>query len=230
MARYSIVWRKSDLNIFINNLDRNVILSNIPMALASLIILMHPLAVKASCLDEAVNYADKICGAIESEGRETKTTGKAKIDAKTNSVLTKAIGAAGGSFSVDVTRTTFKNVTRRELRMDRSAARGCRERIESIARKEVCKSSPAPSAGNKLTILGASYGGDGGRRTCNFQEYAGQCNGQTSCDLRCNNDMCGDPWKGHDKECRVDYRCGSGISTPAVFRESTGGRFHLACP
>lgn len=94
-------------------------------------------AARASCLDDAVKFADQICGEIAKDGSSNKEEVTGNLEARTKGVL-RAIGAGSVSISAGAHREAYEGVIREQLAADRYDARACRQKMQEVARRETC--------------------------------------------------------------------------------------------
>lgn len=99
---------------------------------------LAPLPSVAACLDEAATYADRICGEIANSGSSSFVDASGDLTAEASSIIRRVLGKAGGSINVAVLKSEYENVLREHLADELKNIRGCRERMESVARKEAC--------------------------------------------------------------------------------------------
>ncbi|MDX1570883.1 MAG: hypothetical protein R3200_10375, partial [Xanthomonadales bacterium] len=82
-----------------------------------------------------------------------------------------------------------------------------------------------PASSPTIRIEDARYGA--GNRTCEANlAFARACNGQWSCEVPVDNELCGDPARGDRKSVEVEYRCGDRSLTAVV---DEGDTARLAC-
>ena len=85
----------------------------------------------------------------------------------------------------------------------------------------------SPAGGGKITMVidRVEYGA--GDRTCDAtRAIASACSGQSACNVRIDNQLCGDPASGTRKEATISFRCGG---SPREERISEGGMANLSC-
>lgn len=79
----------------------------------------------------------------------------------------------------------------------------------------------------QITILDVVYGRD--ERTCRALDAArARCEGQTNCELRAEDRLCGDPYRGVRKELFVAFHCGDGARYTVSVMQDEIARLH--CP
>jgi hypothetical protein len=96
-------------------------------------------AALADCLDDAANYTDRICGEILRTGSSSVLDASGNLNIEAKGIISKVFGTAGGNAVVRAFEDQYTNVPRDQLARELASARGCRERIEAIARQETCR-------------------------------------------------------------------------------------------
>src|SRR5262249_20940297 len=96
---------------------------------------------RATCLDEAVAFADHVCGEIQQGGSSSLLSASGKLSAEAKGLLSKFVGSAGAEISGEALEKKFEGVIQEQLAPERNAARQCRSDMAKFAVKEVSKSS-----------------------------------------------------------------------------------------
>ena len=106
-------------------------------ALVSLLI-VQATSVRAECLDDATNFAVKLCGELNNAGTRTQLSGKADADASISkwiSAFLKIDGKVEGNASID----KYVGPVRDQLTQDRFNVISCRADMAKIAIELQCK-------------------------------------------------------------------------------------------
>jgi hypothetical protein len=98
----------------------------------------------ASCLNEAEDFAERICGEISRRGSSQMITASGKLTVEAQGLLQETLGSIGGEFAGEAEKKTFENVLQEQLGPELVNVRQCRTRMAEAAIKQVCE-RPAPS-------------------------------------------------------------------------------------
>jgi hypothetical protein len=107
-------------------------------ALAALLIAQPATTVRAACLEDATNFALKLCGELNNEGVRTQLTGKADAEASISkwvSAFLKLNGSIGGAVDID----KYVGPVRDQLAVDRFNVLDCRRDMAKVAIATQCK-------------------------------------------------------------------------------------------
>ncbi len=102
------------------------------------VFLVPSISAYASCLDDAANYADRICGEISDSGSEAFVDASGNLTAEASSIIRRVFGSASGQLHINALKTNYINVVREDLAIELKNARQCRMKMEAVARQEVC--------------------------------------------------------------------------------------------
>ena len=104
--------------------------------IGSLLVFSH--SVSASCLDEASNFAERICGEISNRGSSKLVAVNGSLNAEAKGVLARILGTAQGDAKVDYVVTEYDNVIREQLSAEHANARDCKREMVKVAERRVC--------------------------------------------------------------------------------------------
>ena len=90
----------------------------------------------ASCLQDIVEFANGICGAIEKSGSKSTVDANGKLDVKIGNIVTKIIGAGSGDLSGKVLEESYKGVLQDQLGAELFNVRDCRQKMVEVASKK----------------------------------------------------------------------------------------------
>ncbi|WP_162299591.1 hypothetical protein [Pseudomethylobacillus aquaticus] len=111
----------------------------------------------ADCLQTAGDFAVRICGEIQREGRSSIVEGNGELKASVSGIVRKALGEAGGSFSGKAVSDAYENVLRKDLGRELFDVRQCRQKMALVGTEQACKSYPSkPTSDNKQGLLGGT--------------------------------------------------------------------------
>lgn len=105
----------------------------------ALAIIFTTTTANANCLTEAADYTDRICGELEKFGSSSLIDASGNLNASAKGVISRVFGEAGGEAVIKGFEEKYFNVPRDQLSQELRDARGCRERIEVVARTETCR-------------------------------------------------------------------------------------------
>jgi hypothetical protein len=102
---------------------------------------------RATCLEDAAAFAERVCGAIQQGGSSTVLTASGQLSAEAKGWLSKLVGSAGADVDAEAVEKRFEGVVQDQLGPERSAARQCRSDMAKFAASEVCKKSSSTEQG-----------------------------------------------------------------------------------
>ncbi|MHC4052831.1 hypothetical protein [Bradyrhizobium sp. 25ACV] len=107
-----------------------------------LLLCMVPLqSASASCLGEAKEFAQDICGEISTKGSSRLVTSSGELNAEAKGLLRRMLGSAGGELKAETQLTGYENVLREQLGSELINVRNCRTRMAEAAIKQTCEKS-----------------------------------------------------------------------------------------
>ncbi|MFD6319854.1 hypothetical protein [Methylorubrum thiocyanatum] len=95
-------------------------------------------ATRAECLQEAGNFAERICGQVKTIGKSTLITAKGDLTAEAKGLIAKAVGQLGGSVGGSVETKDFENVLQEQLGSELVNVRKCGIEMAKVAMDQVC--------------------------------------------------------------------------------------------
>lgn len=93
----------------------------------------------ANCLKEVANFAESICGQIQSSGNKNLTEVDGKLKAEVSGIVRKVIGDASGNVNVKKLSDAYENVLREDLAKELFNVRECRMKMAQVGRAEACQ-------------------------------------------------------------------------------------------
>lgn len=107
-------------------------------------------AASANCLKEVADFAESICGQIQSSGNRNLTEADGKLKAEVSGIVRKVVGDAAGNVNVKKLSDAYENVLREDLAKELFNVRECRMKMAQVGRDEACK-KPSPTAQSSLS-------------------------------------------------------------------------------
>ncbi len=108
------------------------------LAAVGFTLLLFPSTASASCLTEAADFADRICGEISNRGSSELITGSGQLSAQAKGLIARMFGQAQGDAKVDAATSSYENVAREELAKEHANARDCKMRMVEVGINQVC--------------------------------------------------------------------------------------------
>jgi len=105
----------------------------------------------ASCLEEAADFAERVCGEISSRGSSQLVSGSGDLNAEAKGLIARMLGTAQGDIKVNAAISSYENVAREELTKEHANVRDCRMRMIEVAVKQVCPETPVKN--NRSSII-----------------------------------------------------------------------------
>lgn len=110
--------------------------------LAVAIVAIFCTSARADCLNEASDFAQKICGEVKSAGKSTLVTANGELNAAAKGLIAKALGELGGSVGTSIETKTFENVIQEQLGPELVNVRACGIAMAKAAMDQVCVKAP----------------------------------------------------------------------------------------
>lgn len=92
----------------------------------------------AACLDEAADFAGRICGEVSNRGASRIITTSGELTAEAKGLIRQILGTAGGTVKADAEIITYENVVREQLGPELINVRDCKTRMAEAAIKAAC--------------------------------------------------------------------------------------------
>jgi len=118
----------------------------------------------ASCLDEAADFAQRICGAINDRGKTTLVTTSGDLNAEAKGLIKQLLGSAGANFQGGATIKTYENVLQEQLQQEHFDQ--CAQNMAKAGIEQVCANKQGSDnidraikslIGDKPYSLGSTY-------------------------------------------------------------------------
>ena len=103
----------------------------------------YPAHAVGNCLQEVANFADRICGEIQTAGAAQKLEVDGTLSAEVTGIIRKVLGDAGGEVDLKNLQQSYENVLREDLADELFNARDCRIKMVEVGRAEICTSKYA---------------------------------------------------------------------------------------
>lgn len=87
---------------------------------------------------EVTNFANEICGQIQTSGNRELTTANGELKAEVSGIVRKVLGNAGGTINGKHLSDAYENVLREDLAKELFNVRECRIKMVEVGREEVC--------------------------------------------------------------------------------------------
>lgn len=113
-----------------------------PLYFTTVALVMSMTAARADCLNEAADFAQKICGEVKTMGKSTLVTGTGDLSASAKGLIAKALGELGGSVGVSIESKSFENVLQEQLGAELVNVRACGIAMSKAAMDQVCVKAP----------------------------------------------------------------------------------------
>jgi len=114
----------------------------VSLLLAAAIFAMTWTQARADCLNEASDFAQKICGEVKTMGKSTLVTGNGDLNAAAKGLITRALGEIGGNVGVSVETKTFEDVIQEQLGSELVNVRACGIAMAKAAMDQLCVKAP----------------------------------------------------------------------------------------
>jgi hypothetical protein len=101
-----------------------------------------PFAAYADCLQKAADFAQKICGELQTMGRSTLVTASGDLTGEAKHLIVKALVQFGGTVEGNEETKTFENVLREQLAGELLNLRQCNIQMAQAAWDQVCTKAP----------------------------------------------------------------------------------------
>jgi hypothetical protein len=96
----------------------------------------------ADCLQDAADFAQRICGEVKTTGKSTLITAQGELSAEAKSLLAKALGQFGGRIDGKIETKTFENVLQEQLGPELVNIRQCGIQMAKAAMDQICTRAP----------------------------------------------------------------------------------------
>ncbi|NOJ46074.1 hypothetical protein [Bradyrhizobium archetypum] len=127
----------------------------------------------ASCLAEAADFAQRICGEVKTRGSSSLVSANGELTAEAKGLIKQFLGSAGGTLQGQTEITAYENVLREQLAGELVNVRQCGIQMAKAAMDQVCIKAPTyktcqnPAFGikgwaNQMTVQGTSGWRGGG--------------------------------------------------------------------
>jgi hypothetical protein len=97
-----------------------------------------PYTAHAACLQEAGDFAERICGQVKAIGKSTLVTVNGDLTAEAKGLIAKAFGQLGAGVEGKVETKTFENVLQEQLAPELVNVRECGIKMAKAAMDQVC--------------------------------------------------------------------------------------------
>jgi hypothetical protein len=97
----------------------------------------------ASCLTEAADFAQRICGEVKTRGSSALIGANGDLTAEARGLVRQYLGSAGGSFQGQTEFTAYENVLREQLAGELVNVRQCGIQMAKAAMDQVCVRAPS---------------------------------------------------------------------------------------
>lgn len=122
--------------------------------------ILFPCAVSAACLQEAGDFAERICGQVKTMGKSTLITADGNLSAEAKGLLARALGQLSGNTGVDVKTDSFDNVLHEQLEGELVNVRKCGIEMAKAAMTQVCTRAASWKTCENQAFGIASWGGN----------------------------------------------------------------------
>lgn len=127
----------------------------------------------ASCLAEAAEFAQRICGEVKTRGSSSLVSANGELNAEAKGLIKQFLGSAGGALQGQTETAAYENVLREQLGAELVNVRQCGIQMAKAAMDQVCVKAPTyrtcqnPAFGtkgwaNQMTVQGTSGWRGGG--------------------------------------------------------------------
>lgn len=113
------------------------------LCLFSALLACAPGMLLADCLQRAHEFADQVCGSIQTRGYSDILDAEGKLTVEAGDWIRRFAGQLGGSVSVGKTIDAYENVLRKDLAGELRDLRKCRVRMVEVAMAQVCPAAEA---------------------------------------------------------------------------------------
>jgi hypothetical protein len=96
----------------------------------------------AECLQEAGDFAERICGQVKTMGKSTLVTANGDLTDEAKSLIAKALGQLGGNLQGTVEIQTFEIVLHEQLASELVNVRQCGIQMAKAVMDQVCTKTP----------------------------------------------------------------------------------------
>jgi hypothetical protein len=101
-----------------------------------------PFAAYADCLQEAADFAQRICGELKTVGRSTLVTASGDLTGEAKDLIVKALGQIGGNVEGKAETKIFENELQEQLAGELLDLRKCSIKMARAAWDQVCTKAP----------------------------------------------------------------------------------------
>jgi hypothetical protein len=105
--------------------------------------LLKPLSATASCLTEAADFAQRICGEVKTRGSSTLIKADGGLTAEAKGLIRQLLGSGGATLQGQTEFTTYENVLQQQLAGELVDVRQCGIRMAEAAMNQVCTKAPS---------------------------------------------------------------------------------------
>jgi hypothetical protein len=103
----------------------------------------NPHAATASCLTEAADFAQRICGEVKTRGSSTLVKADGELTAEAKGLIRQFLGSGGATLQGQTEFTTYENVLQQQLAGELVDIRQCGIRMAEAAMNQVCTKAPS---------------------------------------------------------------------------------------
>src|ERR1700753_1335384 len=104
--------------------------------LATVALVTSLTSARADCLDDAANFADKICGQARTIGKSSLVTGNADLNVHAKELIVQSLGQLSGNTSPATKR--YEDVLQEQLGAERISLRKCGIALAKAAMDQTC--------------------------------------------------------------------------------------------
>ena len=101
-----------------------------------------PCSASASCLTEATDFAQRICGEVKTKGSSTLVAANGDLTAEAKGLIRDYLGSEGGTLQGQTEFTVYENVLREQLGGELINLRQCSIQMAKAAMDQVCVKAP----------------------------------------------------------------------------------------
>ncbi|MGY4608604.1 hypothetical protein ACVW16_007016 [Bradyrhizobium sp. USDA 4474] len=117
------------------------------------LILLIPHSANATCLTDAADFAQRICGEVKTRGSSTLIKADGQLSADAKGLLRQFLGSAGAALQGQTELTTYENVLQQQLAGELVDVRQCGIQMAKAAMDQACTKAP-----NYKTCANAAFG------------------------------------------------------------------------
>ncbi len=96
----------------------------------------------AECLQEAGDFAERICGQVKTAGKSTLIAADGGLTAEAKGLIARALGQLSGNLDAKVETKEFENVVQEQLAGELVNVRQCGIQMAKVAMDQICTKAP----------------------------------------------------------------------------------------